>query len=527
MNNKPIIITQELIKIYGASLLEDPERLGQLLEDKCGDCRHEVFILSFALRNILKGSSLPEQESFEADREKLASRFRDELGFPDESAKWAVGAIGTIIASTEGSRSEDSAATPQAHRGFLSNIKNGMAKHPRSAPVRKKALRNGLLLLGIVVLLLTLFLRVMGSGFAGRDEYRLLFLSHLSGSDAALGHVRLKAAQLAVDQLNAQGGVKGRTIQIQGYDLPHSPQEAERVVSAIINEKMITAIISACSDESNLLLAKIADEKELPLIVTESGSTAVTMATEDRPRLYTFRLNSDNDYNGKLLAYFTAQGLGRKSAVVIHDPKDADSREVRDSFVKMSRVFGISISADIERESPLRPRGGAIDRMLSYGTGMLVLSDGGVAAFNLTALLRDGGFKGPILGGEFRSLQHSSVPKVTGDSWWILPASPDDPQLRSFCSAYMDKYNEQIADCDFIGALFSYDSVYWVADSLYRAPGLQGEAIRHALLSTKNLALTHATLTIDPRTHGPWNKAMALVYCNGENYRFQKRFYPR
>jgi branched-chain amino acid transport system substrate-binding protein len=62
---------------------------------------------------------------------------------------------------------------------------------------------------------------------------------------------------------------------------------------------------------------------------------------------------------------------------------------------------------------------------------------------------------------------------------------------------------------------------------MYRAPGFQGEALRHALLSTRNLALTHATLTIDPRTHSPWNKALALDYRKGGAWKFQKRFRPK
>jgi branched-chain amino acid transport system substrate-binding protein len=80
---------------------------------------------------------------------------------------------------------------------------------------------------------------------------------------------------------------------------------------------------------------------------------------------------------------------------------------------------------------------------------------------------------------------------------------------------------------DFAGAVLAYDSVRWMGDALYRAPGFQGEALRHAFLSTRNLALTHATLSIDPRTHGPWNKAVALVYCLDSRGKFQRRFRPQ
>ncbi len=97
----------------------------------------------------------------------------------------------------------------------------------------------------------------------------------------------------------------------------------------------------------------------------------------------------------------------------------------------------------------------------------------------------------------------------------------------SFQTSYRDKYNETVGERDFAGTILAYDSVRWMADVLYRAPGYQGEALRHAFLSTRNLGLSHATLSIDPRTHGPWNKAVSLLYSTGGRTRFQRRFRPQ
>ena len=72
-------------------------------------------------------------------------------------------------------------------------------------------------------------------------------------------------------------------------------------------------------------------------------------------------------------------------------------------------------------------------------------------------------------------------------------------------------------------AILSYDGVMWIAAALQSTPGFRGEAIRHTLLATKNLALTHATLTIDPRSHLPLNKAMAIVFCANDKGIFQRR----
>ncbi|MDR3076309.1 MAG: ABC transporter substrate-binding protein, partial [Synergistaceae bacterium] len=283
MDGRPVGIAVELIRIYGYPLLEDPDRLAQLLEDRCPDSRREIFLISFALREVLKDGPLPSSEAFAARSEKIESRLRENLGFSKPDSQWVVQAISELM-STE----VETAAEPriEAHSGFLQNIGYVMAKRPRTIMVRKKALRNGLLLMGIIALFLGLFVRIMGPGYTLSEEHEILFLAHLSGPDAAFGHVRLKAAQLAADQINAAGGVRGHAIRIKAHDIPQSPEEAARVAGELMRDRSNAAAISVCSDQVNAVISGLADAREMPLVVTESSGMSVTMAGSDRPRLY-------------------------------------------------------------------------------------------------------------------------------------------------------------------------------------------------------------------------------------------------
>jgi branched-chain amino acid transport system substrate-binding protein len=518
-------VARELVAVYGISLLEDPERLGQLLEDKCGERRREIFLLSFALRDIIKGGNLPNARGLAQSRDEVSSRLCANLGFSSKSAEWAVDAIISIL---DGNADElRSGNQIEARRGFLSDmdkVDEGLAKHPRTAPLRKKAFRNGFLLLLILSLFLALFVRITGSRVSEAEEHRLLFLAHLSGSDAALGHVRLKGAQLAADQINALGGVKGRMIRLQAQDIPQDIDEAARAVEGILRGRRFTAIISSCKDTVNSALAPVADKNEIPLISTESGLAGVTMATEERPWLYSFSVSPGNADMGRIIAYFLSQGLGRGKIALIFRDDDVDSSEIKDSFAAASESFGVSVESEISFGVRGLTQGDA-ERIAASGADAVVIAcepDMGVAR-SLQAL-RGAGYSGAVLGLGFSGILRSEAGAALDNSWWILPASMDDPQLLSFQTSYRDRYNERISWSGFSGAILSYDAVRWMSDALYRARGFQGEALRHALLSTRNLALSHATLTIDPRTHAPWNKAVALIYCSDGGERFQKRF---
>jgi branched-chain amino acid transport system substrate-binding protein len=526
MDDRPVDIAKELIRIYGCMLLDDPERLGQLLEDRCGESRREIFILCFALREILRDGGLPKPEKFTSIRERVKSRLCENLGFSKSAADWAVGAVEGLI-SLGAEIEETSDGRIEAHRGFLPFISNVIAKRPRTILFRKKALRNGLLLLGMIALFLGLFVRITESVYTPSNEHSILFLAHLSGPDAAAGHVRLKAAQLAADQINSAGGVKGRIIRIRAHDVPLSDKDAVGVVDELLRARNSTAVISVCGDSVNAAIARMADARESPFLVAESSGMPITMASSDRPWLYSFRMNCDNLYRGRLAAYFLTHGLKRVAPALICEAYDSDSSEMRDGFREWIDDYGGTVTCE-----EVWTKLGGIDRAsveeikFSKSDSVVILNDTPDVT-SVVSELRRYGYDGVIVGVAYNDAMQSSSPAAFDDSWWIIPAHPDDPQLQSFQAAYRDKYNENISRNDFAGTLFAYDIVLWMADAVFRAPGFQGEALRHTFMSTKNLALSHATLTIDPRTHGPWNKAASLVYCSNGSGKFQRRFHPQ
>ncbi|MDR1472834.1 MAG: ABC transporter substrate-binding protein [Synergistaceae bacterium] len=525
MSDRLVEVARDLIEVYGRALLEDTERLGQLLEDECGDARRDIFILSFALREIARGGGLPSPEKFAEERERVIERLRLNLGFADESARWAAGAISRILEC--GSEDPPPDGHIEAHSGFLESIARGIAKRPRTAPFRKKTLRNGLLLLCIIMSFLGLFVTITESRYSVPSEHRILFMAHLSGAGAASGHVRLKAAQMAADQINADGGVRGRPVRIVGHDIPRSPEDAASSFGALLREKNAAAAISVCGDGVNEAISKLADSREIPLVFPESSAAAVTMATNDRPSLYSFRMNLDNAYKGKLAAYFLSRGLKRRNAALVSEAYDTDSLEMRRAFLEWNAAYG----GAVVREETYTKRGGldraSIEEIISSGAEAVVILNRAPDAAPLLKPLRERGYGGVVLGMAYDETMQAVGGSSMDNSWWILPSSPDDPQLQSYQALYRNKYNESASGGDFSGTLLAYDSVQWVGDVLRRAPDSRGEALRHAFMSTRNTPLLHASLSIDPRSHGPWNKSAALVYCSGGRGRFQRRFEPR
>lgn len=521
MDDKPIAIIKELFALHGALLRDDPDRLGQLLEERCAECRREIFLLTFALREMNREGFNIEDLSKPEEFRRWEERLRENLGFSANSAAWVVEALRSIDSPD---REEGGVV---AFAGGIPPIKGGITNKPRTGPLRKKAFNQGVILLAILAVFAVFFFKINASRYPAGDEFSLAFLAPLSGQGAEAGQVYLKAAQVAVDELNRQGGVGGKRLHIVGLDIPADPVAAKVALESAMKNRRFVAMISGCSGESAAEIAPIADAREIPLITIESLGEGAIMKGANKPWLYSFHMAYGDDYYGKIFAYFLNQGLNRKSVAIIRDKKSHAGSDFYESLMYWIPLFKMKVVAEGEYG---RADAGSIASALRVldGSGadvlLLAVPPEDIAA--VVAAARKADFFGPIIGRGY----HDSLWKDAGvaleGTWWITSVFSGDEQLRSFLRSYSDAYNDASVSRHLPGAVFAYDAVKWLADAFSRTQSYRGEALRHALLSTKNLRLVHATLTVDPRTHGPWNKAASLIYCSDGKGKFKKRFWP-
>ncbi|MFA4876579.1 MAG: HEAT repeat domain-containing protein [Methanoregula sp.] len=92
MKDLPRIILKDLVLRYGDSIARDPFRCEALLRDTCGSCGREIFVLTSAVRQHVPLDLLAPRQNFPLSLMKgfMIKRLQDEMGFSDESARWAV-----------------------------------------------------------------------------------------------------------------------------------------------------------------------------------------------------------------------------------------------------------------------------------------------------------------------------------------------------------------------------------------------------------------------------------------------------
>src|SRR5687768_14722528 len=90
----------------------------------------------------------------------------------------------------------------------------------------------------VATLVLTL---VVGCSRVGSDDIHFGVSGPLTGDNAEYGRIWKKSMDMAVDEINAKGGIKGRKLQIVFEDSQSDPKQSVTVAEKLVNDKRIVA----------------------------------------------------------------------------------------------------------------------------------------------------------------------------------------------------------------------------------------------------------------------------------------------
>jgi len=136
------------------------------------------------------------------------------------------------------------------------------------------------LLLGLVIAVVAfLWTGCQGKG-AGGNTFKIGVVTSLTGSNAAFGQAHKNGYTIALQEINAKGGVLGKQLELDYYDDQSRPDQAVQGVSKLVDQDRVPVVLGAYSSESTRAIVPVVTQKQVPLIiptavadnVMESGS---------------------------------------------------------------------------------------------------------------------------------------------------------------------------------------------------------------------------------------------------------------
>ncbi|MDD2207240.1 MAG: ABC transporter substrate-binding protein [Aminobacterium sp.] len=381
----------------------------------------------------------------------------------------------------------------------------------------------------ICFLIVSLLIGVLGvtSALAQEKPVKIGYLAALTGDWAAYGQTEEKSARLAVDELNAKGGVLGRQIELIVYDFRTRAEDAVNAVRRMIEEDKVVAIVGANGSGINIATAPLVNRYGVSQIGTVSTNPLVTVDEKGKVRPFSFRICFTDPYQGKLIAYFAAKELQRMNAAILYDVGNDYSHGLREFFMKSYGEYGGKVVAD------LGFRGGQdvdfraqLTEIRDKKADVLILPNMGKEMALIMKQARELGMDDIIfVGGDgYGEFMWEIAGDAMENSYWINHVAPEDPAMQPFFQAYKEKWNDECKE--FVNGVLGYDSIYWLVDAIGRAGSDDPKAIRDALASTTNLKLHHATITVDPENNTPKDKDGVVLVAKDGKGQFYKKIKP-
>src|ERR1700756_6052082 len=158
-------------------------------------------------------------------------------------------------------------------------------------------------------------LAVAGSAFA-QETIKIGEFGSLSGDNASFGTSQNNGVQMAVEEINAAGGVLGKKIDLTVEDNQTKQGQTTTIVRKLISQDHVVALVGEVASSKTLEAAPIAQEAKIPLIATAATNPKVTQVGD-----YIFRVCFIDDFQAVVIARFVLENLHKTKVAFMTDVK--------------------------------------------------------------------------------------------------------------------------------------------------------------------------------------------------------------
>ena len=344
-----------------------------------------------------------------------------------------------------------------------------------------------------------------GATKAAGGAIKIGSLHPLSGSSAADGQQMDNAAKLAVEDINAAGGIKsmgGAKLELMSADSQGKPEVGQSEAQRLIQAGAVS-IVGTYQSAVSQNVAAVAERNKVPFVIDVSSADAILA----QGYKYSFRLQPSGtvlaeDGAQNLFEVSKAAGKPAKKIAILHE-QGPFGTAIKDTFSKKAQSLGMTIGpvasydaasvSDFTTQMAAVKASGADVLMVAgyYRDGVLVANAVKTVKPTLNAVwgVANGAFDVPTFPGEVGAAGEGFF-----DSNYHLDGT--NPDTQALMKSYQAKYKDQIRTA----AVLSYDAVRVIADSLERSGSADPTKVRDAIAKTK---LESLVASKGPITFGP------------------------
>ncbi len=351
----------------------------------------------------------------------------------------------------------------------------------------------------------------MGMGAIGETQTKddgPILVGHygsLTGPEATFGQSTSKGIRLALKEINAAGGLKGRKIELKEYDTKGESKEAGTSVTRLITSDKVVTVLGEVASSLSLAGGRVAQQYGVPMITPSSTNAQVTAIGPMISRVCFI-----DAFQGFVGAKFAIETKKAKKVAILFDQTAAYSKGLKDDFRKPFEMMGGKVTTEQAFSKGDPDFTAQLTAIRATNPDMIYVPGYYNDVGNIAVQARRLGITVPLFGGD--GWDSAELAKIGKDAivgcYYSNHYSPDQPEaaVREFIKKYQADYSGEVPDG--LAAL-GYDAAMIMFDAMKRSKSLSGKDLSEAINATKNFAGVTGKISIDAQRNA--QKAAVMV----------------
>jgi branched-chain amino acid transport system substrate-binding protein len=328
---------------------------------------------------------------------------------------------------------------------------------------------------------------LLGWSIAGiaADPIKIGVTGPFTGGSAPMGVSMRDGVKLAVTEINAQGGVLGRKIEIVERDDEAKNERGVQVAQELINKEKVVATVGFINTGVALASQRFYQEAKIPVINNVATGTVITKQFADQPENFVFRTSANDSIQSSMIVEEAITKRKMTKVAILADStnygqlgredleKALDKKGIKAVTVEKYNIKDVDMTPQL-----LKAKQAGAEAVLTYGIGPeLAQIANGMEKLN---------WKVPMIGSWTLSMGNFIDNAGKNGDGTLMPQTfiqdPNTPKRKTFIDSYMKAYKpagDRMPSP--VSAAQGYDSIYLLAAAFKQAGGTEGPKVRAAL----------------------------------------------
>ncbi|MEO1768162.1 MULTISPECIES: ABC transporter substrate-binding protein [Enterococcus] len=352
-----------------------------------------------------------------------------------------------------------------------------------------------------------------GGSSADSDTIKIGGNFELSGATAAYGEAEKEAVELAIEQINADGGILGKEVEFVSKDNKSDNNEAASVAANLTTKDNVVAVVGPATSGAVKATLPNLTKSEIPA-VTPSGTDDAITVQGDKVQPYIFRACFQDSFQGVVLAKYAQENMNAQKAVIFGD----NASDYADGLTKaFKKTYKGEIVAEEKFSAGDKDYQAMLTKVKDKDFDVIFIPGYYTEAGLIIKQAREMGIDKPIIGadgfGDEKLVETAGASNVSNVYYTghFSTEAPATDKVQPFIEAFNKKYGRQPSSFNALG----YDAVYMIKQAIEDQNEASPAAITEGLANLKDFEGVTGKITMD-KEHNPVKSAVVLGLTDGK-----------